>query len=91
MASSGQDTDLVNGFLSGEDRFALNAPTFDSGASIVTIGSAYDGTNSTVGSGAAVIYDGAHLIYDGDTTAPGYTVIAEVAGDSVLATDVSFV
>ncbi len=91
MASSGLDTDSVNGFVSGEDRFALNAPNFDATAGFVTIGSPYDGTNSGVGSGAAVIFDGTHLLYDPETATAGYTVVAEVNGDSVIATDVSFV
>ena len=91
VASSGLDTDSVNGFVSGEDRFALNAPNFDATAGFVTIGSPYDGTNSGVGSGAAVIFDGTHLLYDPETATAGYTVVAEVNGDSVIATDVSFV
>ena len=91
VAASELFRDRVMDFVSGTDDFALDSPNFEAAAAFDTIAQAYDGTNSNVSSGSAVIFDGSHLIYDPDVNTAGYTVIAEVQGDAVVATDIVFV
>lgn len=81
-------TDLVEDFESGVDKFVFDAAEFDPGATFVTIGSAYNGNNSGVESGAAFVYDGTHLIYDEDVSAEGYTVVADTNGKTVTSDDI---
>jgi hypothetical protein len=70
-------------------RFAFEADTFDPTAAFVSIGQAYNGTNSGVGSGGIFVFDGTHLSYDSNVSTPGYTVVAEVQGDPIQAADIT--
>ena len=81
-------TDLVEDFETGIDKFVFDAAEFDADAVFVTIGEAYNGTNSGVQSGAAFVFDGAHLVYDGDVAAEGYTVVADTNGRQVTSDDI---
>ncbi len=81
-------TDLIQDFESGVDKFVFDATEFDPDATFVTIGSAYNGNNSGVQSGAAFVFDGTHLIYDEDVTSEGYTVVADTNGQQVTADDI---
>jgi hypothetical protein len=51
----------------------------DTGAPLLVIGSAYDGTNSGAMSGAAFVVDSVGgIYYDADVASAGYTVLAQV-------------
>ncbi len=91
VVASGLNTDRVTDFVSGLDGFALDSSNYDALAAFETIAQPYDGTNSTLSSGSALVFDGTHLLYDPDVAAAGYTVVAQVDGDPVASTDVSFV
>lgn len=81
-------TDLVEDFETGVDKFVFDTAEFDADAVFVTIGEAYDGTNSGVQSGAAFVFDGTHLVYDGDVGTEGYTVVADTNGRQVTSDDI---
>ncbi|HYE50843.1 MAG TPA: Calx-beta domain-containing protein [Azospirillaceae bacterium] len=85
--------DTISDFVSGTDKVSLSTGGgFNPAYSFATIGVSYDGTNSGVGTGAAVVFDSdSNLIYDADVTAPGYTVLANVASGTVVAGDVQVV
>ncbi|WP_416896703.1 MAG: FecR domain-containing protein [Minwuia sp.] len=89
VAAAGVGVDLVEDFQSGVDTFEFAEGDFGVEVGFATIGEAYDGTNSGVGDGETFIFDGTHLIHDADVNVAGYTVIAEVRGDAVAASDVN--
>lgn len=57
---------------------------------LVTIGAAYDGTNSGIANGSALIFDGNHLVYDPDVNTAGYVAVADVNGNAPVGTDFIF-
>jgi hypothetical protein len=79
------DVPLIQDFVAADgDRLVIHAGNDFAGdvpvdAPVVIIGGTYDGTNSGVGSGAAVVIDGAGGVYlDRDVGAAGYSVLARV-------------
>ncbi|HYM33509.1 MAG TPA: FecR domain-containing protein [Candidatus Cybelea sp.] len=84
--------DLIQNFRSGTDAFNFvnfSPGTFATNATFVTIGQAYNGTNSGVASGAAFIFDGAgNLIYDPNVQTAGYTLIAHINSGTISHADV---
>ena len=89
VAGAGGDT-IADFDVNGDDVFELDGTAFNglSGANLVTIGSAYDGTNSGVASGAALIQDSNNnLIYDEDVQTEGYTILAN-PGTALNADDI---
>lgn len=81
--SEGGDT--VNAFSSGVDSFSFSSANFDSGAGF-SDGATVDGSTS-----AYFIFDGTTLSYDADGDGAGAAEnIAEVTGDNVIKTDISF-
>ncbi len=89
IAASGLATDVINNFVSAEDDFSIDETGFVTSPQFVSIGTAYDGTNSGLGGGAAFIFDGTHLSFDFDVTSAGYTALAQVNGDAVVASDIT--
>lgn len=87
VVDAGVAVDLVADFQSGVDVFEFDGGDF-SVTTLAVIGVAYDGTNSGQEAGESFIFDGTHLIHDADVGAAGYTVIAQVNGDSVAAGDI---
>lgn len=87
VAIAGVAVDLINDFVSGTDRFLFEGADFTTNA-LTVIGASYDGTNSGLEAGESFIFDGTHLIHDADVNAAGYTVIAQVNGDDVVAGDI---
>ncbi len=67
-----------------------DARNADGSARLIVVDGEYDGTNDT--GGAAFIYEqgSGNLIYDRGSNDPGYTVIAKVDGDDVIASDIQF-
>lgn len=88
VGQSEQSVDLVTDFESGVDQFEFSGNDFTTNNLAFSDG-AYDGTNSGVGSGETFVFDGTHLIHDADVNVAGYTVIAEVQGDPVVAADLN--
>ncbi|WP_417520232.1 FecR domain-containing protein [Minwuia sp.] len=88
VAAAGVAVDLINDFQSGVDEFTFDPSGGFTVSSLVTIGVAYDGTNSGLETGETFVFDGTHLIHDADVNAAGYTVVAEVRGDAVAAADI---
>ncbi|WP_416900382.1 MAG: hypothetical protein ACMVY4_00765 [Minwuia sp.] len=97
VAAAGVAVDLVSdfsGIVGGEgDTFDFDAAggfaELGLGASFVTIGQDYDGTNSGVGLGAAYVFDGTHLIFDNDVQTAGYQVVANTNGGTVSEADLT--
>ncbi|PJK27374.1 beta strand repeat-containing protein, partial [Minwuia thermotolerans] len=95
VADAGVAVDLVSDFsgTAGDgDSFSFEEfGGFDpiGVASFATIGAAYDGTNSGVGSGSAYVFDGQHLIYDDDVQTAGYQVVADTGGGTVAEADIT--
>ena len=59
--------------------------SFSSSAPFVVIGGSYNGTNSGVASGPALVYDSAgHLSYDDDVSVAGYPQVAQLAPGTPL-------
>jgi len=79
--------DQIADFASGVDGIQLDG--VDPGAVFVTLGETYDGTNSGLESGAAIVFDGHTLAYDANVADDGYTIAAQVNGDAVTADDVA--
>lgn len=92
VAAAGVTVDQITDFQSGADQFLLDQDGGDFSTSALTVlGAAYDGTNSGLEAGEAVIFDGTHLIHDNDVNTAGYTVLAQVGGDAVAAADVRLI
>lgn len=92
VAADGASTDMITDFDTIYDKFVFDANVFDFAATFVDQGGTpYDGTNSGQGDGSAFIYDGDYLIYDEEVSIDGYTVIANVAGNNVVAGDITYI
>jgi Ca2+-binding RTX toxin-like protein len=71
---------------------AAAAGEMDTGAPLLAIGVAYDGTNSGAGSGAAFVVDGVGgIYYDADVASAGYSVLAQVGTGAAGIAALSFV
>ncbi|WP_417518692.1 calcium-binding protein [Minwuia sp.] len=79
VAASGTAVDIITDFNAIDDQINLAGASF--GVQPLSIlGFAYDGTNSGIANGDALIFDGTHLIFDDDVNTDGYVAIAEVNG-----------
>ncbi|WP_416898079.1 MAG: beta strand repeat-containing protein [Minwuia sp.] len=90
VAAAGVAVDLVADFGNGGDAFNIaqgGLPVL----TLTTIGVAYDGTNSGLIAGPALLFDGTHLIVDPNVNEDGYTVLAEVQGAAPNNADISLV
>lgn len=92
--------DLIGDFSSADDQIALDGATFGlSSASFVStdfesIGTVFDGTTATASAGSNVIVDSNGDVWvdkDGPENAGGYSVVANVQGDSVTFSDIDIV
>ena len=85
-AAAGAVGDTITDFVSTLDSLDFKQGPFSATFTFVVIGSAYDGTNSTVGSGAAFVLDSTgNLNYDADVNTAGYTVVANVGTSTPVA------
>jgi len=91
IAAAGVAVDLITDFGPG-DRIALDdenfVPPLGGGNPLTIIGVDYDGTNSGVANGPALVFDGTHLIYDPDVNAAGYVAIADTNGVNINPPDI---